>query len=136
MERVPCPFPDSHARLMDKVFIEGLEILTLIGVYDWERRSRQPLRFDIEMAFDNRKPAASDDIADALDYAAACARLQSLVGASDDRLLETLAERCCLMLLTEFDAGNVTLKVSKAQVLTGVERVGIELRRARSDYGL
>lgn len=121
---------------MDKVFIEGLEILALIGVYDWERRSRQSLRFDIELAFDNRKPAASDDIADALDYAAACARLQSLVGASDDQLLETLAERCCLMLLTEFDAGNVTIKVSKGQVLTGVKRVGIELSRARGDYGL
>ena len=122
--------------MTDIVFIEGLEIQALIGVYAWERRGRQPLRFDIEMAFDNRRPATSDDIADALDYAAACARLQALVGASEDQLLETLAERCCRMLLTELAAGEVTLKVSKAQVLAGVERVGIQLRRARSDYGL
>ena len=46
---------------MDNVFIEGLEIETLIGIYDWERRIRQPLVFDLEMAFDNRMPAASDD---------------------------------------------------------------------------
>ena len=45
---------------MDKVFIEGLEVDALIGIYDWERRIRQPLAFDIEMAFDNRVPAASD----------------------------------------------------------------------------
>ena len=45
---------------MDKVFIEGLEIDALIGIYDWERRIRQTLRFDLEMGFDNRKPAASD----------------------------------------------------------------------------
>ena len=38
---------------MDKVFIEGLEIEALIGIYNWERRIRQPLQFDIEMAFDN-----------------------------------------------------------------------------------
>ena len=44
---------------MDKVFIEGLEIEALIGIYDWERRIRQVLRFDLEMAFDNRVPAAS-----------------------------------------------------------------------------
>ena len=50
----------------DKVFIEGLEIEALIGIYDWERRIRQPLVFDLEMAFDNRKPAASDAIADTL----------------------------------------------------------------------
>ena len=37
---------------MDYVFIEGLEIEALIGIYDWERRIRQPLVFDIEMAFD------------------------------------------------------------------------------------
>ena len=44
----------------DRVFIEGLEIEALIGIYDWERRIRQPLRFDIEMAFDNTRPAATD----------------------------------------------------------------------------
>ena len=51
---------------MDKVFIEGLQIDALIGIYDWERRIRQPLVFDIEMAFDNRIPAASDAIGDTL----------------------------------------------------------------------
>ena len=56
--------------IMDKVFIEALEIETLIGIYDWERRIRQTLQFDIEMAFDNRKPAATDDIADTLNYKA------------------------------------------------------------------
>jgi 7,8-dihydroneopterin aldolase/epimerase/oxygenase len=121
---------------MDKVFIEALEIEALIGVYDWERRSRQPLRFDIEMAFDNRKPAASDDIADALDYASACARLRALVSASADQLLETLAERCCRTLLSEFDAEDVMLKVSKLDVLPGVKGVGIKLYRTRGDYNL
>ncbi len=121
---------------MDKVFIDALEIQALIGVHDWERRSRQPLRFDIEMTFDNRKPAASDNIADALDYATVCTRLQALVKASDDRLLETLAERCCRTLLTEFSAGDVTLKVSKSHVLPGVKGVGIQLHRTRRDYAL
>ena len=54
---------------MDRVFIEGLEIEAQIGIYDWERRIRQPLLFDIEMAFDNRRPAASDAIADTLERA-------------------------------------------------------------------
>jgi dihydroneopterin aldolase len=58
----------------DKVFIEGLEIEALIGIYDWERRIRQPLRFDVEMAFDNRKPAATDAIEDTLDYKAVSKR--------------------------------------------------------------
>src|SRR5690606_20519430 len=68
---------------MDTVFIEGLEIEALIGIYDWERRIRQPLRFDLEMAFDNRVPAASDDIADTLDYKAVSKRLIEFVEQSD-----------------------------------------------------
>jgi hypothetical protein len=51
------PAPPPHDPTRPQVFIEGLEIEALIGIYDWERRIRQPLRFDVEMAFDNRKPA-------------------------------------------------------------------------------
>ena len=75
---------------MDKVFIEGLEIEALIGIYDWERRIRQTLCLDLEMAFDNRVPAASDDIAHTLDYKAVSKRLVEFVGQSDFGLVETL----------------------------------------------
>ena len=58
--RIPIiPNPESS---MDLVFIEDLRIDTVIGIYDWERRTRQTIALDIEMAFDNRKPAASDAI--------------------------------------------------------------------------
>ena len=78
---------------MDKVFIEALEIEALIGIYDWERRIRQPLWFDIEMAFDNRRPAASDDIVDTLDYKAVSKRLIEYVSQSSFGLVETLLTR-------------------------------------------
>ena len=63
-----------HSSPMDKVFIEGLEVEALIGIYDWERRIRQPLQFDIEMAFDKRKPAAAAAIAETLEYKGASKR--------------------------------------------------------------
>ena len=94
---------------MDKVFIEGLEIEALIGVYDWERRIRQPLRFDLEMSFDNRRPAASDAIADTLDYKAVSKRLVAFVGESSYQLVETLAEQCALLVLREFGVEKLKL---------------------------
>ena len=39
---------------MDKIHIEGLEVFSLIGVYDWEKEVQQKLYFDLEMAFDNK----------------------------------------------------------------------------------
>lgn len=114
---------------MDKVFIEGLEIEALIGIYDWERKIRQPLSFDIEMGFDNRLPAASDNIADTLDYKAVSKRLIQFVGASDFGLVETLAERCAQVLLDEFGVRYVRLKLSKPGAVRGAKAVGVIIER-------
>ena len=117
---------------MDKVFIEGLEVEALIGIYDWERRIRQPLHFDVEMAFDNRRPAASDDIADTLDYKAVSKRLIEFVSQSGFGLVETLAERCAALILDEFAVAHVRLKLSKPGAVRGARTVGVIIERGRS----
>ena len=116
---------------MDKVFIEGLEIEALIGIYDWERRIRQPMRFDLEMAFDNRVPAASDAIADTLDYKAVSKRLIAFVSQSDFGLVETLAERCAEIVLREFNVSKLKLKLSKPGAVRGASAVGVIIKRSR-----
>jgi dihydroneopterin aldolase len=116
---------------MDKVFIEALEIETLIGIYDWERKIRQPLQFDIEMGFDNRVPAASDAIADTLDYKAVSKRLIAFVSASEYGLVETLAERCAELILAEFPVATLRLKLSKPGAVRGAKAVGVIIERSR-----
>ncbi|MDI6935906.1 dihydroneopterin aldolase, partial [Serratia sp. Se-PFBMAAmG] len=54
---------------MDIVFIEQLTVFTTIGVYDWEQGMQQKLVLDVEMAWDNRRAAVSDDVNDCLSYA-------------------------------------------------------------------
>ena len=114
---------------MDHVFIEGLEIEALIGIYDWERRIRQPLVFDIEMAFDNRIPAASDAIGDTLNYKAVSKRVIEYVAASDFGLVETLAERVAAIILEEFGVQRVRLKLSKPGAVRGARAVGVMIER-------
>ncbi len=114
---------------MDTVFIEALEIDALIGIYDWERRIRQPLRFDIEMDFDNRVPAASDDIADTLDYKAVSKRVIEYVSQSDFGLVETLAERVAAIILDEFGVRRVRLKLGKPGAVRGARAVGVIIER-------
>jgi len=118
---------------MDKVFIEGLTIDTLIGVYDWERRIRQPLMFDLEMAFDNRQPARTDNIADTLDYKAVSKRMTAYVQDSSFALVETLAERCAQLVLDEFDVTWLRLKLSKPGAVRGAKAVGVMIERTRSN---
>lgn len=119
---------------MDRVFIEALEIDCVIGIYDWERKITQKVVLDIEMAFDNRKPAATDDIKDTLDYKAVSKRLIAYVGASSFGLVETLAERCAEIIREEFAVAWVRLKLSKPGAVTGSRAVGVIIERgARPD---
>lgn len=115
---------------MDKIFIEALEIEALIGIYDWERRIRQPLLFDIEMAFDNRIPAASDAIADTLNYKAVSKRVVDYVSQSDFGLVETLVERVAAIILDEFGVRHVKLKLSKPGAVRGARAVGVMIERS------
>ena len=116
---------------MDRVFIEALEIECVIGIYDWERKIRQPVVFDIEMDFDNRIPAASDAIEDTLDYKAVSKRLIDFVSHSSYGLVEALAEECCRIILGEFGVSRVRLKLSKVGAVRGARAVGVILERAR-----
>ncbi|TAM58038.1 MAG: dihydroneopterin aldolase [Rhodanobacter sp.] len=114
---------------MDIVFIEELRIDTVIGIYDWERRVRQTLSFDIEMAFDNTVPAASDDIALTLNYKDVSRRLIDYVSASSFGLVETLAEHCAAIIREEFAVSWVRLKLSKPGAVRGARAVGVRIER-------
>lgn len=114
---------------MDTVFIEALEIDCVIGIYDWERKITQKVVLDIEMAFDNRVPAASDDIADTLDYKAVSKRLIAYVGESSFGLVESLAERCAAIIREEFNVPWLRLKLSKPGAVTGSRAVGVVIER-------
>jgi 7,8-dihydroneopterin aldolase/epimerase/oxygenase len=117
---------------VDKVFIEGLEIDTVIGIHDWERRIRQTLRLDIELGFDNRVPAASDDVADTLDYDAISRRVTAFVQEAEFGLVETLAERCAALVIQEFDVAWLRLKLSKPGAVRNAAAVGVIIERQRA----
>jgi dihydroneopterin aldolase len=116
---------------MDTVFIEDLRIETVIGIYDWERRIRQTVALDLEMAFDNTKPAATDAIADTLDYKAVAKRLIAFVESSQFQLVETLAERCATIVVEEFGVAWLRLKLSKPGAVRGAKAVGVAIERGR-----
>lgn len=114
---------------MDTVFIEGLRASTVIGIYDWEQAIRQEVVLDLEMGFDNRKPAATDAIADTLDYKAISKRLKAYVEGARFGLVETLAERCAAIVLEEFAAQWVRLKLSKPGAVSSAVNVGVCILR-------
>ena len=114
---------------MDIVFIQGLRVDTTIGIFDWERHVRQTVVFDLEMRTDVAAAAATDDVADALDYKAIGKRVIAFVEASSFQLVETLAERVAGLLMDECGVTWLRLRVNKAGALRGAEGVGVVIER-------
>lgn len=115
----------------DIIYLNDLRIETIIGIFDWERRVKQTVSLDLEMATDIRRAAASDNIADALDYKAVAKRLIEFVSASEFQLVETLAERCADLLLDEFAVPWLRLRLNKTGAIRGARDVGILIERRR-----
>lgn len=116
---------------MDIVYIRELQIETVIGIYDWERRIRQTVSLDLEMGTDIRAAAASDNIDDALNYKAVAKRLISFVEGSEFLLVETLAEKVAGIVLTEFNVPWLRLRLSKPGAVRGSKDVGIVIERGQ-----
>ena len=116
---------------MDTVFIRDLRIPTLVGIFEWERRIRQEIRLDIEMGFDIRKAAGSDNIDDALDYKAVAQRVRSHVEQSECQLVEALAESIATLILKEFDVASVKLVLNKTGAVRDAADVGVRIERTR-----
>ena len=114
---------------MDIVYIRELEIDAIIGIYDWERETKQTVSIDLEMGCDNTKAAASGDIADALDYKSVAKRLISFVEGSEFLLVETLAERIAAIVLEEFSVPWLRLRLGKPGAVTGSKDVGVIIER-------
>ena len=114
---------------MDKVFIKGLEVQGIIGIFQWEREVRQIISVDIEMDFDNKNAAKSDSIEDALNYKLVGKRITSFIKNSKFQLVETLAENISKIILKEFPVTTVKVTLSKPGALRGSDSVGISITR-------
>lgn len=121
---------------MDIIFLHDLKIETVIGIWDWERKIKQTVVINLEMAADIRTAAASDNVDDTLNYKAVAKRLQQFVGDSEFQLVETLAEEIAQIVNNEFGVPWVKVRVSKPGAIRGARDVGVLIERRRdSDAG-
>jgi len=114
---------------MDIIFLTELKVETVIGVFDWERKIKQTVVVDLEMATDIRKAAATDNIDDTLNYKAVAKRLIDFISQSEFQLVETLAERIAEIILTEFSVPWVRIHLHKPGAVRDSRDVGVIIER-------
>ncbi|MEM7611373.1 MAG: dihydroneopterin aldolase [Pseudomonadota bacterium] len=118
---------------MDKIFLRGLAIDAVVGIWDWERKIEQKVVVDLEMATDIAKAARSDSIDDTLNYKAVAERVREYVVTEQALLVESLAEGIARVVTSEFDVPWVKVTVNKPGAIRGSDAVGIEIERSKPD---
>ena len=114
---------------MDKIFLTELKVDTIIGIWEWERRIRQTVVIDLEMSADIAAAAATDDVADTLNYKSVAKRVQDFVAESSFQLVETLAERIAAIIRDEFGVAWVKVCVNKPGAIRSSKAVGVIIER-------
>lgn len=115
--------------MSDWVFVHGLKVDAVIGVFDWERRLRQRLVLDLDMQLDTSAAGQSDDLRQTVDYAAVSQRLIAFVQSSRYELIESLAETVAHIVLQDFAVQTVKLRVCKPGAVLQADTVGVVIER-------
>ncbi len=121
---------------MDIVYVRGLEVKTVIGVYEWEREIKQPITIDLDMACDISKAAETDEHKYVLDYKIVCVRVTEFIEKSDLKLLEAMAEEIASLVRKEFHVPWVRVRVGKPAAITGAKDVGVIIERGARQPGV
>ncbi|MGR5501150.1 dihydroneopterin aldolase [Vibrio sp. DNB22_10_4] len=117
---------------LDKVFIEQLEVITTIGVYDWEQEIKQKLILDIEMAHDNAPAGKSDDVADALDYSKVSEAVLNHIENGRFLLVERVAEEVAAIIQKQFNVPWVKIRLAKPGAVPQAKSVGVVIERGQA----
>ncbi|HSH71918.1 MAG TPA: dihydroneopterin aldolase [Methylophilaceae bacterium] len=114
---------------MDIIFLSEVKVQTKLGVPEWERMVEQTIILDLEIAMPNSSSCQTDDITDTIDYGIVVARIRQTLAERSFKLVEALAEHLCQIILTEFGAPWVKIKVAKPGILPGLKALGVVIER-------
>ncbi len=118
----------DNSRAGDIVFIHGLKIDTVIGVYDWERTILQRLVVDAEMVCDMSRAISDDDVAHVINYKTVCEDIERLCHEIRAELLETLADKIALYILAHYPCSEIRLTIHKPNAIKNAD-VGVKIIR-------
>jgi FolB domain-containing protein len=119
---------------MDKIILKDLLVRGILGINPDERENRQDILINLVVLTDVRRAALSDAIEDALNYRTLSKRIIEHVEASSDFLVEKLATDIARIVLGEFQAAQVTVRVEKPGALRYARSVGVEIVRTTADF--
>ncbi len=119
----------------DRIELRGLRLAGVVGVLPHEQAQAQPLEIDLDLVLDLAPAGTSDDLADTVDYGAVCSAVEAIVEESSFALLEALAERIAVALVTgdaRLEAVTVAIRKLRPPVAQQLDTSGVRITRTKA----
>lgn len=127
MQSIKLPRPDI-------VFIKNLALDVIIGIYPNERTNLQPITLNLEMEWDNRPSANTEDIRLTLDYEKVSNYIKDFAKNSAFLLVETFTEVLAKKLILEFNIPALSIELNKLTAIAQTDAVGVRIYREKDHY--
>ncbi len=117
---------------MDIVYLHGIEVDCVIGVWDWEREITQRISIDLDMGHDLQKAGETDDLEHTLNYKEVSKTINDFCVERKSKLVESLAAGIADILLNSFDCQWCKVKINKTGAVRGAKDVGVIIERTKA----
>lgn len=119
--------------MTDRIELRGLTVRGHHGVFEHERTDGQDFVVDITVWVDLNAAAASDDLADTLDYGALAQKAADIVAGPPRNLIETVSAEIADAVMTDkrVHAVEVVLHKPNAPIPLTFHDVAVVARRSR-----
>lgn len=137
-ERRPHPCPELlegpaqvTRRNARRVFINRLEVMASVGIFEFEKRYEQRIHVTIELDVVDSYDGQSDRLDDVLDYGSVIDGVRNIVSQRHFNLIETIAERIAEACLADARVDVARVAIAKPDIVPGCAEVGIAIERRR-----
>jgi FolB domain-containing protein len=119
----------------DRIFIRDLLVRGIVGVNEWERRERQDILVNLELACDLREAARTDSLDRSVNYRTVSKEVIAHLESAQRMTVEALAEDVARIALGHEGVSSVRVRIEKPGALRFSESVGVEVERERGELG-
>ena len=114
-----------------KIIIKNLILNIFVGIYEFEKKNKQRVRFNIEITTDPNMKPNNKDLSSIVDYNKIVKKIILLVESQHHELLEDLAENIFNIIFKNKLVKKIVIKLEKLDILKKTKSVGIEVSKTK-----
>ena len=111
--------------------IDNLKLRTVVGIYEWEKKTKQDVIINVEMEFDGARAIETDDIEDTVDYKAITKKIIAMVEGTQFNLIERIAGEAMKIVMENEKVDKASVRVDKPGALRFTDSVSVTQTETR-----